>query len=184
MVETVVTTTNPDGSTNCGAMGVEWGVHEIVLKPFLRTRTMRNLRANPAAVVHITDDILLFAQAALGDPHPASRPAEVVHGAVLEDACSWREVQVTAIDDSGQRARVETRVVQRGFGREFVGFNRASAAVLEASILASRIHLVPAAQVRAELARLQVVVDKTAGLREHTAMQLVRDYVQERSRTQ
>ena len=45
---------------------------------------------------------------------------------------------VAAIDATGPRARVTTRVVGRGSGREFIGFNRASHAVLEASILASR----------------------------------------------
>ena len=33
IVETVVTTINPDGSVNCGAMGVEWGEQRIVIRP-------------------------------------------------------------------------------------------------------------------------------------------------------
>src|ERR687887_150381 len=103
IIETVVTTLNPDGSVNCGAMGVEWGAERIVIKPFRGTRTLRNLRATGAAVVHLTDDLLLFSQAALGDPHPPTHPAAAVAGAVLDDACSWREVRVEAIDDSGRR---------------------------------------------------------------------------------
>src|SRR3954453_12001837 len=98
IIETVVTTINPDGSVNCGAMGVEWGEAEIVIKPYAGTRTLRNLRATGAAVVNLTDDILLFAQAALGDPRPPTRAADAVDGAVLADACSWREVQVHAIE--------------------------------------------------------------------------------------
>jgi hypothetical protein len=170
VLETVVTTINPDGGINCAAMGVEWGEERIVIKPFRGTRTLRNLRATPAAVVHLTDDILLFSQAALGDPHPPTA------GAVLADACSWREVRVEAIEDDGQRARVSTVVVGGGRGREFLGFNRASHAVLEASILASRAHLLDAEAIRAELRRLQVLVDKTAGAREREAM----DYVMNR----
>ena len=65
VIETVVTTINPDGSVNCGAMGVEWGEARIVIKPYAGTRTLRNLRATGAAVVNLTDDILLFSQAAL-----------------------------------------------------------------------------------------------------------------------
>ena len=49
--------------------------------------------------MNVTDDILLFSQAALGDPHPPTRPASAVEGVVLADACSWREVRVEAIDD-------------------------------------------------------------------------------------
>jgi uncharacterized protein len=174
IVETVVTTLNGDGSVNCAAMGVEWGERRIVIKPFRGTRTLRNLRATEAAVVNLTDDILLFSQAALGDPHPPTRPATNVDGAVLDDACSWREVRVDAIDDTEPRARVSTVVVGSGTGREFLGLNRACHAVLEASILASRTRLLRAQDIAAELARLQVLVDKTAGPREREAMAYVR----------
>jgi hypothetical protein len=177
IVETVTTTINPDGSVNCAAMGVEWGDESIVIKPYRSTRTLRNLQATGAAVVNLTDDILLFAQAALGDPQPPTRPAAAVEGAVLADASSWREVTVKSIDASGERARVTTRVVGRGVGREFLGFNRARHAVLEASIIASRARWLPSAEIRAELERLQVLVDKTAGPREREAMELVRRHV-------
>ncbi len=170
IVETVTTTINPDGTVNCAAMGVEWGDEEIVIKPYRATRTLRNLERSGTAVVNLTDDILLFTQAALDDPHPPTRPAAAVDGAVLEDACSWREVAVDAIDATGPRARVTARVVGRGVGREFIGFSRASAAVLEASILASRARRLPAVEIRAELARLAVVRAKTAGPRERAAM--------------
>jgi hypothetical protein len=175
IIETVVTTINPDGSVNCGAMGIEWGEERIVIKPYAGTRTLRNLRATGAAVVHLTDDILLFSQAALGDPRPATRPAASVEGAVLEDACSWREVRVEAIDESAERARVSTVVVDRGTGREFLGLNRARHAVLEASILASRARRLATEDIRAELRRLQPLVDKTGGPREREAMAYVTD---------
>jgi uncharacterized protein len=177
IIETVTTTINPDGTVNCAAMGVEWGDEEIVIKPYRSTRTLRNLQARGAAVVNVCDDILLFTQAALEDPHPPTRPAAVVDGAVLADACSWREVRVDAIDATGPRARVTTRVVGRGTGREFIGFSRACHAVLEASILASRARRLPADEIRAELARLTVVVDKTAGPRERAAMDCVLAHV-------
>jgi hypothetical protein len=177
IIETVTTTINPDGTVNCAAMGVEWGDDAIVIKPYRSTRTLRNLQARGAAVVNLTDDILLFTQAALEDPHPPTRPAAVVDGAVLVDACSWREVTVDAIDATGSWARVTTRVVGRGTGREFVGFSRACHAVLEASILASRARRLPACEIRAELARLAVVVDKTAGPRERAAMDCVLAHV-------
>jgi hypothetical protein len=177
IVETVTTTIDPDGTVNCAAMGVEWGDDAIVIRPFRSTRTLRNLQARGAAVVNLTDDILLFAQAALGDPHPPTRPAAVVDGAVLADACSWREVAVDAIEATGPRAEVTTRIVGGGTGREFIGFNRACHAVLEASILASRVRRLPAGEIRAELARLAVLVDKTAGPRERAAMDYVVSHV-------
>jgi hypothetical protein len=173
IIETVVTTINPDGSVNCGAMGVEWAAQQIVIKPYRGTRTLRNLHATRAAVVNVTDDMLLFSEAALSDPHPPTHPAASVDGAVLDDACSWREVRVEAIQEDAQRARVTTKVVDGGAGREFLGLNRARHAILEASILASRARILPAEDIRAELPRLQLLVDKTGGPREREAM----DYV-------
>jgi uncharacterized protein len=173
IIETITTTTNEDGTVNCAAMGVEWGDERIVIKPYRATRTLRNLRARPHAVVNLVDDILLFVRSALGDPHPATRRATVVPGAVLDAACSWREVRVDAIDDTEVRARGNTIVVARGMGREFLGLNRARHAVLEASILATRTRWLPHDEITAELGRLQVLVDKTGGDRERAAMRLV-----------
>ena len=177
ILETILTTLGPTGVVNCAPMGVEWGDDEIVIKPFLETATLRNLRATGAGVVNLTDDVMLFAQAALFDVQFPVLPAAVVRGVVLEAACSWREVEVRTIDATPPRARVVTAVVHRGVGREFLGFNRARHAVLEAAILATRMHLLPAEEIRAEFARLQTLVDKTAGPREREAMALLAERV-------
>jgi hypothetical protein len=158
-------------------MGVEWGDDTIVLKPFLETATYRNLVATRAAVINLTDDVLLFAQAAISDPVYSTVPAEVVRGVVLADCSSWREVEVRSVDNSPPRSRIETAVVHRGSRREFIGFNRARHAVLEAAIYATRLHLLPRDFIESELKRLQVIVDKTAGPRELEAMALLTDYV-------
>ena len=71
-------------------------------------------------------------------------------------------------------------MIHRGFRREFIGFNRARFAVLEAAILATRTHLLPADEIRADFARLQVIVDKTAGPREQEAMAMLTEYVRRR----
>ena len=82
-----------------------------------------------------------------------------------------------SLDATPPRARIETHVVHCGVRREFIGYNRAQHAVLEAAILATRTHLLPAQHIRDEFARLQVIVDKTAGPREREAMALLTDYV-------
>ena len=65
-----------------------------------------------------------------------------------------------------------------GARREFIGFNRARNAVLETAIVATRTHLISAAEIRADVARLQIIVDKTAGPREHEAMLLLTDHIE------
>ena len=185
LIETVVTTTASDGEVNCAAMGVRWGEEELVFWPFDTTRTLRNLRRHGEAVVHLTDDVLLFVEAALGHPRPAVRPASAIHGSVIKEVNAWREVVVTDIapaDGGLPRSRVRARVVAAGTGaRQPLGLCRARHAAVEASILASRLRWLDAEQVWAELARLQELVDKTAGPRERAAMDYVRRYVSERA---
>jgi hypothetical protein len=177
IVESIVTTVAADGTVNVAPMGVEWGNEAIVLKPFLETATYRNVTATRTAVVNLVDDVRVFARAAIGNPAYPTEPAVVVKGVVLAGCCSWRELEVRAIDSTPPRSRIETAVVHRGTRREFIGFNRARHAVLEAAIYATRLHLLPRAFIDEELARLQVIVDKTAGPDEHEAMSLLTEFV-------
>lgn len=183
IIETLLTSLDPGGTLNCAPMGVEWGDERIVIKPFLETATFRNLQATRTAVINLTDDVLLFAQAVTHHPAsvaPPTFPATRIIGQVLDVACSWREVEVVTIDATPPRSRIETRVVYRGDRREFLGFNRARHAVLEAAILATRTHLLPADEIRADYGRLRVIVDKTAGPREQEAMALLEAFVRAR----
>lgn len=181
IIETIVTTMAADGTVNCAPMGVEWDPHvqpeAIVLKPFLETATYRNVLATKAAVVNLIDDVRVFARAAISNPTYETVPAAVVRGVVLSDACSWRELQVTSIDSTAPRSRIETCTAHRGERREFVGFNRARHAVLEAAIYATRVHMLERDFILGELERLQVIVDKTAGPRELEAMTLLSEYI-------
>ena len=52
--------------------------------------------------------------------------------------------------------------------------------MLEAAIYATRVHLLPRAFLDSELARLQIIVDKTAGPHELEAMALLTDYIRPR----
>lgn len=177
IIESIVTTLDSEGRINCAPMGVEWGDETIVLKPFLETATYRNLIATRAAVVNLTDDVRVFARAAVSNPEYPTTAAVVVRGVVLADCCSWREVEVRSIDSTPPRSRIATAVVHRGFSREFIGFNRARHAVLEAAIYATRLHLLGRDFIESEMTRLQTIVDKTAGDPEREAMALLADHV-------
>jgi uncharacterized protein len=177
IIETIVTTVADDGTVNCAPMGVEWGTDALVLKPFLDTATYRNVVATGAAVVNLIDDVRVFARGAISNPQYPTVPAVAVRGVVLADCCSWREVAVRSIDSTPPRSRIETTVVHRGTRREFLGFNRARHAVIEAAIYVTRLHLLPREFIESELARLQTIVDKTAGAEEIEAMALLTEHV-------
>jgi hypothetical protein len=177
IIETIVTTLSPEGEVNVAPMGVEWGEDALVLKPFLETATYRNVAATGVAVVNLIDDVRVFARAAISNPVYPGSAAVAVRGVVLDDCCSWRELELRALDGTPPRARMEMAVVHHGTRRDFIGFNRARHAVLEAAIYATRVHILPRAYLESELARLQVIVDKTAGPAELEAMKLLADYI-------
>ena len=67
------------------------------------------------------------------------------------------------------RPELTFRVVHEVMHTAFRGFNRAQAAVLEAAVLVSRLHMLPPEKIAAEIAYLTIAVDKTAGDRERQA---------------
>ena len=125
------------------------------------------------------DDVLLLARAAIGElaADPETFPAEKVAGRVLAGACRWYEFEVERCDDSRERVSMQARVVHCGRIRDFFGFNRAKHAVLEAAILATRVHLVPRDEMIADFAGLRVIVQKTAGPQEREAFELLTRYL-------
>lgn len=177
IIEGLITTAGADGAVNIAPMGVEWGDAHIVLKPFLETTTFRNLQEGGAAVFNLVDDVGLLVEAAIGTPVATWRPAARVRGVVLDVACSWRELEVVSVDATPPRSRITTRVVHQGQQREFLGLNRARHAVLEAAILATRLHLISPAEIDAELARLAPLVQKTAGPGEQAAWERVIGFI-------
>jgi hypothetical protein len=183
ILETVVTTMDEDGTANFAAMGVVWGEERLIIRPYVDTRTFRNLVRTREAVVNVTDDVLVFAKSALSRERFPGRPATRVRGVILDDACHWREVSVDRVSvpeprpAGGGRADVETRVVAGATGRPFAGLCRAKHAVVEASILASRARRLPRDEVLHELDRLDPLVDKTGGPAEREAMAYIRAHV-------
>jgi uncharacterized protein len=182
ILEGIVTTLNPDGTANVAPMGPRVGavLDRFTLRPYRTAQTWRNLRAHGEGVLHVTDDVLLLARAAVGpvEPPPPLVPACRVRGWVLADACRWYEFRVAGVDDREERINVNAEVVHAGRGRDFFGFNRAKHAVVEAAILATRTAFLPRAEIEAEFARLAVVVAKTGGEQEQEAFAFLRAHVE------
>ena len=182
ILEGIVSTQNSVGDINVAPMGpiVDEAMQSFVLRPFQTSTTYRNLKGHPFGVLHVVDDVLLLAKAAIGrlENTPPTFQAITIPGHVLKSACRWYEFKIESLDDSDERTRIEARVVHSGRLRDFFGFNRANHAVLEAAILATRIHILPPDEIIAQIAALRSPVDKTAGPNERAAFQIVDDYVQ------
>jgi hypothetical protein len=182
ILEGIVTTISPEGALNIAPMGpiVDQHMQRFVLRPFKTADTYRNLKRHGEGVLHVTDDVLLLAKAALGpvESMPRVERATAILGYVLCDACRWYEFVVRNIDDSEDRVTIETEVVHSARGRDFFGFNRAKHAVLEAAILATRTAFLPLDDVAAEFRKLGVIVQKTGGPQEQAAFALLERHLQ------
>jgi hypothetical protein len=183
ILEGIVTTINADGSVNISPMGptVDAEMSPMVLRPYRTSTTYRNLKRTGQGVFHVTDDVELLAHAAVNrvETLPKLMPAGCIEGFILADACRWYALRVDLLDDSAERSTIECSVVDAGSLRDFVGFNRAKHAVLEAAILATRTAFLSAGEIRDEFRRLAVIVQKTAGEQEQRAFEFLQHYVDE-----
>jgi len=202
ILEGIVTTVDRRDRVNIAPMGpvVDRAIQHIHFRPFQTSSTYHNLERTGQGVLHVTDDVELFAHSAVHrlEMLPASRQppllqatvcqeamfppamiqAAAVDGYIVADACRWYAFRVESIDTRQARAEVAVRVVDRGRQRDFFGFNRAKHAVIEAAILATRLAHTPAETMRIEFERLAGIVEKTAGAQERHAFALLERYVE------
>ncbi len=178
IIESIITTLNEQGEANFAPMGVTIGEGELLIRPYKDSATYRNLVATGTAVVNLTDSIRLFAESAISSPEFPAFPAELVTGLVLTDACSYYECRVSDADTASERATFRCKILKKAILREFIGFNRAKNAIIEAAILATRVRFLGAAQILQEYYRLAEIVQKTGGEQETQAMQYLQDYIE------
>ena len=177
--ETIVTTLSEEGKVHIAPLGLIAEGEGWIIAPFRPSTTLDNLRATPYAVANFTDDVLIFASCLVGRKEWPTRPSTHVPGAVLEGTLAHAELQVDHVQEDEQRPRFHCRVVHEASHALFKGFNRAQAAVIEAAILASRLHMLPREKIERELGYLQIAVEKTAGPREHEAWRMLVEKIED-----
>ncbi len=167
--ELVLTTMDAGGRVHIAPLGLHVSGSGYIAAPFRPSRTLDNLQVNPFAVANFTDDVRVIAGCLTGRRDWPTRPASTVKGAVLVAALAHAELEVERVEDDPLRPRFHCRVVHEETHAPFHGFNRAKAAVVEAAILVSRLHMLPMDKIDAEIAYLRIAIDKTAGPEEREA---------------
>jgi hypothetical protein len=167
--ETIVTTVDGEGRVHVAPIGLIADGTGWIIAPFRPSATLDNLAAMPFAVANHTDDVRIFAGCLTGRRNWRMVPAQDVPVPRLADALSHAELAVAKVTEDWQRPRFHCRVVRIESHAPFEGLCRAKAAVVEAAILVSRLHLLPADQIAREIAHLAVAVEKTAGEAEREA---------------
>jgi hypothetical protein len=167
--ETVVTTQSPEGVAHIAPMGVRYQAGRVVLMPFKPSTTLANVLATRHAVLNLITDTRVFAGCVTGRRTWPLVPAERIAGQRLACALSHVELRLAEHVDDAQRPVLRMERVLEASHAPFLGLNRAQAAVVEGAVLVSRLHMLPLEKVDAEMAYLQIAIDKTAGPGEHEA---------------
>ncbi len=183
IVEGLLTTVDAQGRVNVAPMGPvvppDWAA--VVLRPFEGSQTLENLRATGRGVFHVVDDAELLARCAIGRRHPPP-PMQwhpQVQGWVLQQACRWYGLEVERWGGNPPRLEAHARIVARGRLRDFVGWNRARHAVLEAAILATRTAWLSPQELVEAFNFLAPLVYKTGDVAEHRAFALLVQHVEQ-----
>ena len=178
--ETVVTTINSDGTTHIAPMGIRQENDRYLIAPFKPSRTLDNLVNSGVAVINATTEVMIFAGCLTGRQDWPVVDAAHIPCKRLAAALSHVEVRVESREDDELRPVFTCRPVHAAAHGAFRGLNRAQAAVVEAAILVSRLHMLPEQKIRSELEYLAIAIKKTAGEKERTAwkwlMEKVDDY--------
>jgi len=167
--ECVVTTLHPSGEPHLAPLGlIEDGEHWIVA-PFRPSTTLANLEKTPKATASFIDDAEIFAGFVTGKRDWPIEAVSAWPAPRLEAALAHAELEVRRIEPDALRPRFICAVRRIENHKPFLGMNRARAAVLEAAILATRLHLLPREKIEREIDYLKIAIDKTAGDAERRA---------------
>jgi len=167
--ETIVTTQSNDGRIHIAPMGIREDKGLIVLAPFRPSTTLDNVLGNGFAVVNYCDDVRVFAGCITDRREWPTVPAEKIPCARLEAVLAHCELRLERMEDDKLRPLLYCQAVHRVNHLPFRGFNRAQAAVLEAAILVSRLHMLPWEKIESEVKYLSIAIEKTAGPAEREA---------------
>jgi uncharacterized protein len=167
--ETILTTMNAEGRLHITPIGIIADGDGWIIAPFRPSTTLDNLRAMPFAVANHTDDVRIFAGCLTGRHDWPTRASDNVPVPRLTGALAHTELAVVGVAEDEQRPRFQCAVVSRGVHAPFAGFNRAQAAVIEAAILVSRLHMLPREKIETEIGYLKTAIEKTAGAQETEA---------------
>jgi uncharacterized protein len=178
--ETIVTTANAAGVVHIAPLGLIADGDDWIIAPFHPSTTLANLRAVPFAIANYTDDVRVFAGCLTGRTTWPTTASERVPVPRLANALAHAELSVKRVTEDGERPRFHCTVEHLAQHAPFRGFNRAQAALIEAAILTSRLHMLPLEKIDSELAYLGIAVGKTAGPAEQEAwgwlMEKIRAY--------
>ncbi len=182
ILEAIITTENEDGSQHLSAIGphVNASLTNWTLKPFNTSKTFANLRRANRCVVHTSDDVGLLVASVTGRTGDIPVIFAPDCGYIISDACSFYALSLHDWEVCQPRSSVSGRVTKHQELRRFFGWNRAKHAILELAISATRIDLLAEKTILEQMEYAELMVDKTGGEQEASALQQLKDFMHQR----
>lgn len=184
--EVIVTTQSAAGEWNAAPIGIisevtEEGERRYFVKLYRGSQTLANVLATGRLAANITTDAVLFVQTALDDL-PAECFTAFAGVPVLREANAWIVFTSELVEERPTylRFHLQPQAVKIN-RREVKAINRGLNAVLEATVLATRLSMATnereREERRQELERHAAIVATCGGRREQQALALLREKV-------
>ncbi|MBS83329.1 MAG: tetrahydromethanopterin synthesis protein [Gammaproteobacteria bacterium] len=176
--ESIVITRSSD-DIHIAPMGVQMKSESLIIKPFKPSITLENLKNNGKATINFTDDVRIFAGIVSGykkDWNTSENKNFDVPR--LSNANTHLNIEVKNIIDDDIRPKIECIIIDKKIHLPFHGFNRAQFSVIEASVLISRLGIIPMEKIENEIKYLKIGIDKTAGSNEIDAWKWIEKKIQ------
>ena len=180
VLESILSTVNPKGETHFAPIGVilpdspdsPEKIGQLKFKLFAGSHTYENLRTWGEGVVNLSDNLLYFTSRSHRE-RCKSILSEKVRPHRLADACKIWEFSVVSFEAGHNPATVIGEVLCYEELVSFSGLCRAHGAVLEAAVVASRYRILPKQAIESKWATWQEIVNKTGGLQEKAAFDML-----------
>lgn len=167
--EGIITTGADADTAHTTPMGFRRVGRQVLVQPFVPSRTLNNLKQHGYACISFSDDVRVTAGCLTGRfewPLAAAGNAKCWR---LRDCLSHLELSLSRVEPDAERPRFYLDITGEYNHRPFQGFNRAQGAVIEAAILVSRLDFIESEKLVHEMRYLDIAIGKTAGHNEMTA---------------
>jgi hypothetical protein len=178
--EVIVTTISEKKIVHIAPMGIQITENRVIISPFRPSQTLDNITKNNLATINFIDDVRVFA----GIVTKYKKDWELEN---IEDekivprlmlANTHYNVIAREFKDDERRPDIICDISKKVINKPFMGFNRAQFSVIEASVLVSRLRMLPIEKILQEIEYLKIGIEKTAGSRESEAWKWIEDKIQ------
>ena len=167
--ETVIISSDDKNIPHVTPFGIRYEGEQIIISPYKPSKTLNNIMTTKVATMNVTDDVRVFAGALTNRQPWQLESTEGINGFRLQDCLMHIELRLQEVREDEVRPQLVMTQLKKQHHRDFSGFNRAQAAVIELAVLTSRLHMLPREKIQSELKYLQIAIDKTAGEKEQEA---------------